>query len=296
MSAIVMEQGTKEWLDWRKDKIGASDLPVIMGASKWSTPHKLWREKLGFVVPHEKIFLFAKGHAVEEFARGVISKKLGIELRPCVYQSDEYPWAIASIDGADEATKTIVEIKYASHDDHETARNGQVPAHYVHQVQWQLYVTRYDKAIYASYHDSEIITLEVTRDGLLIDQMIGEADRFHSWMLSGEEPPLSESDYLQMGNNPEFEQAARDWIEAKKLADHYSDLADEAKKRLIELSDDSNCEGAGVRLTRVSRIGNIQWQRLWDNIKDYHPEVAERYNVDNYKKPQIGYWKLTEIK
>jgi predicted phage-related endonuclease len=251
---------------------------------------------MGFGVPKEKNFIFSKGHEVEAFARGVISKKLGIDLKPAVYQSEKYPWAIASIDGADEATRTIVEIKYASHDDHETARNGQVPAHYVHQVQWQIFVTGCDHAIYASCHDSEIITLEVKRDNLLIDQMIGEAERFHNWMVTGEEPPLSESDYVQIDGNPEFETAAKSWIEIKKMADHYNAHLEKCKARLIELSDDGNCEGYGVRLTRVERAGNVQWKDMWEEIRKTHPEVFDMYNVENYKKPQIGYWKLTEIK
>lgn len=296
MPIVDIQPNTAEWLEWRKDKVGASDLPVIMGASKWSTPHKLWREKMGFTVPTEKTFLFAKGHAVEEFARGVISKKLGIELKPTVYNIRPDGWEIASIDGADEATKTIVEIKYASHDDHETARDGRVPAHYVHQVQWQLYVTGYDKAIYASYHDSEIITLEVKRDNIEICDMVHKAGEFRQWMIDGEEPPLDESDYLQIRDNPEFEQAANDWIEAKRMADHYADLVDQHKKRIISMSDDGNCEGCGVRLTRISRDSPVQWKDMWEEMRKNHPHVFDLYNVEDYKKPQIGYWKLTEIK
>lgn len=294
MPIVDIQPNTSEWLDWRKDKIGASDLPVIMGASKWSTPHKLWREKLGFSMQKEN-FIFKKGHEVEAFARKVISMRLGIDLVPTVCQSDQYFWAIASLDGMDESTKTIVEIKYASKEDHEKARDGKVPAHYVHQVQWQLFVTGYPKAIYVSYHDSEIITLEVARDELLIDQMIGEAERFYEWMMSGEEPPLSEDDYIQI-DTPEFESAANCWLDAKRMVDHYSRLVDQHKATLIQLSDDSNCEGCGIRLTRVSRDSPVQWKDMWEEIRKNHPHVFDLYNVEDYKKPQIGYWKLTEIK
>jgi putative phage-type endonuclease len=251
---------------------------------------------MGFTVSNEKNFIFAKGHEVEEFARSVISKKLGIELKPAVYNRWREDWAIASIDGADDATKTIVEIKYASKEDHETALDGKVPAHYVHQVQWQLHVTGFQKAIYASYHDSEIITLEVERDNLEICDMVHKASEFRQWMVDGIEPPLSESDYVQMEGNPEFEQAAKSWIEAKKLADDYEKIVELHKNRLIELSDNGNCEGYGVRLTRVERDGNVQWKEMWEEIRKTHPEVFDMYNIDNYKKPQIGYWKLTEIK
>ena len=40
-------QGTSEWLENRKNHIGASDAPVVMGVSPWDTPYKLWENKLG---------------------------------------------------------------------------------------------------------------------------------------------------------------------------------------------------------------------------------------------------------
>jgi predicted phage-related endonuclease len=41
-----MQQQTPEWLEFRKNKIGASDAPIIMETSPWKTPYQLWLEKL----------------------------------------------------------------------------------------------------------------------------------------------------------------------------------------------------------------------------------------------------------
>ena len=41
-------QSGKEWLDWRKNGIGASDVPVLMGSNKWKTILDLWNDKCGF--------------------------------------------------------------------------------------------------------------------------------------------------------------------------------------------------------------------------------------------------------
>ena len=30
----MLQQGTEEWLEWRRKNIGASDAPIIMGASE----------------------------------------------------------------------------------------------------------------------------------------------------------------------------------------------------------------------------------------------------------------------
>ena len=37
----------EQWLQWRKKGIGASDIPIIMGMTSWSSPTQLWREKRG---------------------------------------------------------------------------------------------------------------------------------------------------------------------------------------------------------------------------------------------------------
>ena len=42
-----IEQGTSEWLNWRKGVIGASDAPTIMGENPWKSPTYLLDEKLG---------------------------------------------------------------------------------------------------------------------------------------------------------------------------------------------------------------------------------------------------------
>ena len=39
---INLEQGTYEWLEWRMGGLGASDAPVVMGVSPYSTSRTLW--------------------------------------------------------------------------------------------------------------------------------------------------------------------------------------------------------------------------------------------------------------
>ncbi len=46
-----MQQNTPEWLEYRKTKIGASDAPILMNCSPWSSPYDLWMEKKGMKAP-----------------------------------------------------------------------------------------------------------------------------------------------------------------------------------------------------------------------------------------------------
>src|ERR1700690_2844696 len=99
MSALV--QGTKEWLDFRKDKVGASDAPVIMGVSPWSTPLKLWEEKMGLRQPRKPTKSMEEGINNEEKARQMFEKETGIYVLPNVFVHPSLGWLMASFDGMD---------------------------------------------------------------------------------------------------------------------------------------------------------------------------------------------------
>lgn len=43
----------EEWLEARKDGLGASDAPSILGISPWKTNVQLWEEKCGLAVPED---------------------------------------------------------------------------------------------------------------------------------------------------------------------------------------------------------------------------------------------------
>ncbi|MCJ7483244.1 MAG: YqaJ viral recombinase family protein, partial [Thermodesulfovibrionales bacterium] len=44
---LNFEQSTEEWLSWRRNGIGASDAPVVMGLSPWQKAGELLLLKTG---------------------------------------------------------------------------------------------------------------------------------------------------------------------------------------------------------------------------------------------------------
>lgn len=42
-----------EWLAWRRGGIGGSDIPALMGLSRYASPWSLWAEKVGLLEPSE---------------------------------------------------------------------------------------------------------------------------------------------------------------------------------------------------------------------------------------------------
>lgn len=50
---VMIYQSREDWLEARKDGLGASDAGALLGISPWKTNVQLWEEKCGLVVPEE---------------------------------------------------------------------------------------------------------------------------------------------------------------------------------------------------------------------------------------------------
>lgn len=50
---VTVCKDREEWLEERKNGLGASDAGAYMGVSPWKTNEQLWREKAGLVIPED---------------------------------------------------------------------------------------------------------------------------------------------------------------------------------------------------------------------------------------------------
>ena len=125
-----MQQGTAEWLEMRKNFIGASDAPVLMGFHQWRTPRQLWEEKLGLSGGQKDNSSMSYGRNMEEPARLRYSYITGIDVSPDVVYHPNKKFMMASLDGISEDRKTAVEIKNVCLEDHLVAKEGKVPPKY----------------------------------------------------------------------------------------------------------------------------------------------------------------------
>jgi len=76
----------------------------------------------------------------------------------------------------------------------------------------------------------------------------------------------------------------------------YKEKREFYKDKLISCTDDSNCVGYGLKLTRCARDGRVDWKKLWKDLTERFPEVSDSFSPDDYKAEQIGYWKITKDK
>lgn len=67
MSNIVIRPKDRaEWLEYRKDGIGSSEVATILGLNPWETPYQLWRRKIGLDGGKDETFAMKAGHYLED--------------------------------------------------------------------------------------------------------------------------------------------------------------------------------------------------------------------------------------
>ncbi len=151
MPKIDLLQGSQEWHDYRKDHIMATDCAIIMDVNPWKDKCKLWREKQGLDEPEPMNDAMRRGQLLEPEARKLFVENTGIEMEPCVWESDQYPWMSASLDGISSCGKYILEIKCMSEKNHKEAIQGLIKEYYCYQMWHQLICTDAIMVYYLSY-------------------------------------------------------------------------------------------------------------------------------------------------
>lgn len=185
---IQLKQGSSQWLKFRQEGIGASDAIILSGLSPWRTKKELWEEKLGLIDPQPVNSSMQRGMILEPSARKCYEKMTGIDVVDCIKVSKEFPWMFASLDGISLDQKTIVEIKCTSKKNHELAKNGQIPAYYMPQIQHQLYVCELDSCHYFSFDGRDGILVIVNRCDIYIKKLLELEKEFYYHMITLTEP------------------------------------------------------------------------------------------------------------
>lgn len=279
-----MEQGSKEWHDLRKSKIGASDAPVIMGVSPWKTAYELYIEKM-MGTQQEITPSMARGIALEESARERFQDKTGILMMPQVVLSSEREWQMASLDGISFDGTSILEIKHANKEVFEMAVQGDVPDYYMIQIQHALDTTGAAKCYYVVSNGEKDVWVEVFPEKKLIQKIREANERFYDRMQSGEAPALTDRDYVVKEEKSFLDLLA----EYKEITDelHVKKQAQEhVKDQLIEMAKGKNTVCSKGKMTRSVCKGQVEYKLV--------PELIG-VNLEPYRKPPCEKWRITVI-
>lgn len=278
----MIDQNTPEWEAFRKDKIGASDAPIIMGISPYKTPFKLWQEKVGIVQPDPETFPQKEGKRKEPLARAVLERELGMPLVPSVRLHKSIPWLMASLDAMDMEGHAIAEIKCPGKHDHDLALSGQIPDKYFPQLQHQMEVCDLEMAYYFSFDGEKGIVLKVFRDDKYIKHLLQEEEIFFSHMQNLEPPPLTDKDY-QMQDGPQWKKLASRFIHVSSELQNLQREEKAIREQLISMCDGQSSMGGGVKVSKCIRKGNVDYSQI--------PEL-KGLNLESFRKKTTEYWKV----
>ena len=234
-----MSANLNSW-EKRKDYIGASDAPIILGVSPYKTPYQLWLEKLGFGPEQVYSPAMQRGHDLQPKALAKFEEMTGlIMIDEQRRYHKEYPWMMATIDGMSPDGQTIVEIKCPKKADHQLAKDGVVPVHYFPQLQHQLAVCGLDMVYYFSFDGDEGAVVEVSRDQIYIDDMIRKEMEFWECVQLFTPPKLMERDSIYRDDDL-WMHAAAEFVENAKTIKYLSEKQVSFRESLISMAGNNN--------------------------------------------------------
>lgn len=278
-----MKQGSEEWLELRRTKIGASDAPVIAGVVKWKTIKQLWEEKLGLKTDDTKTWYMQRGNELEPVARDLFTKVTGIPVEPEVVFHPKYDWMMASLDGLSDDKSISVEIKCPGEADHATAKAGRVPDKYYPQVQHQLEVLGHDKLYYFSFLNEEDYALvEVMRDDSYIEVLRAQEETFWDCVQNFVEPTGSRPAFVR--KDEFWTVLSNEWKEVQGELARLKDREAELREKIVEHCNEDVTMGNGIKVQRLQRKGSIKYKDI--------PEL-KGVDLEKYRGETIDTWKIT---
>lgn len=208
---VVPQTNREDWLKWRKYGIGSSDVPVIMGVSRYKKVNELLKDKVNpeTVEDNSNAYIKDRGNKIETIVRDYYSKCIGLKFEPLAVQSNRKDYLLATLDGIDSGANMIIEIKLLTSQKEDAinkeaegykkflaAKEGTVPVDYYPQIQHQLYVTGAPVCIFIGYKEvryknrvqrpistEDIATISVLPDLEYIKKMKKEVNKFWNKVL-----------------------------------------------------------------------------------------------------------------
>lgn len=279
-----------EWLKWRQQGIGGSDMPVILGDSPYRTALELYEEKIADTIVEKTSHIMERGNRYEPRIRSFYNMLYDTNFEPALFEMD---FLRVSLDGLDK--DSICEIKTAGKDAHEEARLGRVPKKYYAQVQHALMVSRKSECIYISYCDpswdetqeikKEFLAVVCVKPDLEYQEKIYNAAKvfWYDHVLKRIPPKPTEKDFKPLlGLAPQMHQWKKLDSQIKELEGKRDSLREEILSA-AEKEEYPRLLCAGVRLVKQTRVGNVDYKKI--------PEL-KGVDLDSYRGKGTSFWKM----
>lgn len=261
-------QGSAAWHARRRSQGNASEAAALMGCSPWfpRTPYELWLVKSGRAEV-DCTPAMRRGLELEPLARAYVERAFDEIYEPQVVSRERLG---ASLDGISFDGRRLLEIKCPQQGRESqtwayVASRRMPPDHYWWQVQQQLYCADARSARFVVCHAEagaivDHLAVEVYPDPNAHQALLEAWQEFFDCLDTDSPPALGEQDLQERTDVPWRDAVAR-WKEARRWLEEARRDEAEARQQLIELSGGQSSVGAGLRLTRYWKSGEIDWKR-----------------------------------
>ncbi|WGZ48348.1 hypothetical protein HEQ52_18450 [Clostridium botulinum] len=298
-----------DWLEARKLGITGTDLGGLTGVSKYSTPIKIYLDKIGELEPTEDNEAMYWGRIMEDvIAKDFQSRNDNMKVNRvnAILKHPEYEWALGNIDRLitnDNGEKGILEIKTVSEYIKTAWEGEEVPPQYMVQLQWYMFVAGVKFGYFAALiGGNKYIQKYVERDEELIEILKNIAQNFWENNVLTKTPPLidgsdASTDLLKtLYPNSEAGTEIELPDEALKLIESREDLKGQKKELDSQISE---CENKLKDLLKENEVGicgerKVTWKTYArtsidsKKLKYEKPELFKEYSkTSSYRKFDI---------
>lgn len=277
-----IKQNTSAWEEERLKRIGASESPIIMGISKYSTRLELFKEKTGQVVKEYKgNFITDKGHRKEPIARGKFEFQCGKSYPDALGVHKDYPFIGASFDGLNPNDGDHIEIKFVGKKQFDSINDiksfRKEYEHYYCQMQHQSFITGKDGTLVMINDDDQIKSLPVPIDIPYIENMVPHLIEFWNQVQTKTEPEKTKDDVLELPKD-KAELMAR-YSTLIEIQKELEAKIEDTKFLLLDGLEKCGYEHGKAKILYVERIGSVEYKDI--------PEL-KNVNLDKYRKPSTA--------
>lgn len=304
-----------DWLELRTKGIGGSDIGAILGLNPYSSPLKIYKQKVeGYKEDLSKNVFVKKGKELENLILTNYVQpyfaKLGYEVGKPDFMliNTDYPFFRANVDGiaykkdGNYKNNIIVEIKwvneYAEINWNKPEYNG-VPASYYAQIQLYMAVTGASSAIVCALFDKnwEMNYFTVPRDEMFILEMISKGRDFYQYNMLMKMPPRLSYEIDKEEVSKAIKEAPKDLVPNSDMTmyiEKYMSNGEKIKKAeeiqsqlkdiILELANKGFCPDDSKHKVKTSVVKSYRFNST--KFKEDQPDLYEQYCEDS-ESPRI---------
>ena len=195
----------EDWLGYRRQGIGGSDVAAIMGVSPFATLRDLYNDKCGNpdVIQTEDNWVAKEvGHRLEDLVAKIFAYKTGYKVFAVrkLFRHPFHSFMQANVDffvELPDGSIAILECKTTNYNSKEKWNDGAVPVNYEWQCRHYMAVMNLSCAYIACLYgnnENEFVYRRIDRDEVIEADMIEmEAHFWNEYVLGRIEPPYTES-------------------------------------------------------------------------------------------------------